>query len=583
MSAVPGFALFLFLGLVGTDDSFRQPWLFVGLGTVLSATFLEPYFSTPRAAVVNAAGALAASVSAKTGSLDGLWLALQLALGLILVSGIVATIGPDGKLSQVTRQLAVRFGHAMPVGTSVLGLIILTEAQLGQPGYQELTIGTAVLVASISLDWVEMWKRATGAKDTGLALGAIGPRMILLSDTRSTLSPGNTVKLSGVDGDPVQGSVVARLPHPDGLRYHVALADEWTSVCSHFPESIDIEQAPASPNLVGAVTAQTTQHSLEFEPFRRLSIGDPLLLDTGQHKLLYQVARLRLIESKWSGSSAVVPRATATLIGCPEDNKVKSVAYLPEAHQPVFTANELEGALDAEYYEIGHIKGTRVPIGLRTDDDRRGHIAILGMSGMGKTALAQRICSILGADHLVVALDTTGEYRSRLTFPAWTTGDFNSDGHSVYEPAGDPPAKAKKFIEECMHEGASEYTAGNTPKRRFIALEEAHTFLPEWNVALRNQQDAVSYSTRLIMQARKFGLTFMLISQRTAVVSKSALSQCENYVILKTLDHTGLEYLESLVGTEMRDAIPTLERFEAMCVGPAFNAEEPVIVTLTPP
>jgi hypothetical protein len=33
----------------------------------------------------------------------------------------------------------------------------------------------------------------------------------------------------------------------------------------------------------------------------------------------------------------------------------------------------------------------------------------------------------------------------------------------------------------------------------------------------------------------------------------------------------------------MRRAIPSLERFEAMCVGPAFNTEEPVIVTLAPP
>lgn len=134
-----------------------------------------------------------------------------------------------------------------------------------------------------------------------------------------------------------------------------------------------------------------------------------------------------------------------------------------------------------------------------------------------------------------------------------------------------------------MKAGAAEYAAGETPTRRFLVLEEAHSFLPEWNFALRNQQESVAYSARMIMQARKFGLTFMVVSQRTAVVSKSALSQCENYIILKTLDHTGLEYLESLVGPQMRQAIPSLERFEAMCVGPAFNADSPVIVTLSSP
>jgi DNA helicase HerA-like ATPase len=164
-----------------------------------------------------------------------------------------------------------------------------------------------------------------------------------------------------------------------------------------------------------------------------------------------------------------------------------------------------------------------------------------------------------------------------------TPGDLTTQGHFVYEPVGDPPTQAREFINSCMQAGGSEYQAGQRPAARLVVLEEAHTFLPEWNVALRNQQDQVAVSTRMIMQARKYGITIMLVSQRTAVVSKSALSQCENYIILKTLDHTGLEYLESLVGGEMRDAIPTLDRFEAMCVGPAFNSDEPVIVTLAAP
>ncbi len=201
---------------------------------------------------------------------------------------------------------------------------------------------------------------------------------------------------------------------------------------------------------------------------------------------------------------------------------------------------------------------------------------------MGKTAVAQRICKTFGADHTVVALDATGEYASRLEFPEWE-GDLNAPGHFVFQPRGEPPKEASNFIKGCMTAGDQEYRENKTPRRRVIMLEEAHAFLPEWNFALQKNETNVAYSTRMIMQARKFGLTFMIVSQRTAVVSKSALSQCENYIILKTLDQTGLEYLESLVGREMRHAIPNLERYEAMCVGPAFNAEAPVIVSLSPP
>jgi len=114
-------------------------------------------------------------------------------------------------------------------------------------------------------------------------------------------------------------------------------------------------------------------------------------------------------------------------------------------------------------------------------------------------------------------------------------------------------------------------------------LEEAHSFIPEWNFATRGQQDQVTFTTRMIMQARKFGISFLIVSQRTAVVSKSGLSQCENYVVLRTIDETSLGYMEAVVGPDLRHAIAGLAKYEALCVGPGFNADGPVIVTLDAP
>lgn len=61
------------------------------------------------------------------------------------------------------------------------------------------------------------------------------------------------------------------------------------------------------------------------------------------------------------------------------------------------------------------------------------------------------------------------------------------------------------------------------------------------------------------------------------------LSQCENYIILKTVDETSLGYLEGIFGNVIRQAVPSLERYEAICAGPAFNSEGPVIVRLQDP
>ena len=87
----------------------------------------------------------------------------------------------------------------------------------------------------------------------------------------------------------------------------------------------------------------------------------------------------------------------------------------------------------------------------------------------------------------------------------------------------------------------------------------------------------------MIMQARKYGLRFIIVSQRTAVVSKSALSQCDNYIVFRTIDHTGLEYIESMAGAAFRETLSNLRKYEALCMGPAFNADQPVIIELDPP
>lgn len=133
-----------------------------------------------------------------------------------------------------------------------------------------------------------------------------------------------------------------------------------------------------------------------------------------------------------------------------------------------------------------------------------------------------------------------------------------------------------------MKQASSEYATG-APISRTLLLEEAHSYLPEWNfVAARGEADFVAQSCRYILQARKFGLSFVLVSQRTAVISKSALSQCESYIVLRTLDETSLQYIEGVLGREFRDTVSSLSRYQAVCIGPAFSTATPVVVALDP-
>lgn len=524
-----------------------------------------------------------ACLASDHGSLGVLWAILASWFLLVLIASGFVVLGPESPATTLAKRFALRFGRAAQVGGAVLALFVLSVSGLTPAELSWLVVGASALIVCVLFDWVGILRPIVTKQQAAYALDVVGPRLLLVSVTGSGFVEGESVEVSVSEERRVPGVIVSRLPHPGGSRYSVALKHDSEMLSAHFPVPVNVAKGEELTDFAGAAGATSGPQTLEFQPARDLEIGDPLTTGSGEGTLVYQVADLRLVRSQWDGAEAIVRHASAQLIGRVTGSFVRAASRLPDPHEPISAGCGLSGGLEDEYYRVGNVKGTEIDVGFITDETRQGHLAVLGMSGMGKTGVAHRVCKTLGTDHVVIALDTTGEYLRKLGFPAWTPNDFSTLGHFVYEPAGDPPTKAAEFIRDCMQVAAAEYLAGGTPIRRVILLEEAHTFLPEWNVALRHQQEQVANSTRMIMQARKFGITFVIVSQRTAVVSKSAISQCENYVILKTLDHTGLEYLESLVGPKMRDAIPGLERFEGMCVGPAFNTDMPVIATLEAP
>jgi hypothetical protein len=441
--------------------------------------------------------------------------------------------------------------------------------------------GVAALTGLIAVNWDQLLNDTLKSSETaGTAVAAIGPRMLLASTGSLALAPGARVVVNGLSA--VSGTVIAQLPHAGGPRFQIALDAGYSSVCDSFPSDITLTTDAASTGVVGTVADGSSDVVIEFGPLSQLRLGAPVVLDTEDGALIYQVSSLRLRTTTWNGASAVVPHASARQLGLTSRGWITGVDYLPTPHQVVRDPGTLTDELPDGFCRIGRVKGTQIPVGIQRDHKLRGHVAILGMSGMGKTAVANRIASELGGHELMVALDLTGEYASRLGLPAWDD-NLDSIGCSVYEPIGDPTLRAADLVKAVMLHAAGEFTGPGEPQPRNILFEEAHSFIPEWNFATPNQRDNVNNTTRMIMQARKYGLRFIIVSQRTAVVSKSALSQCDSYIVFRTIDHTGLEYIESLAGTSFRDTLATLLKHEALCIGPAFNADRPVVVELDAP
>ncbi|MDO5980902.1 ATP-binding protein [Flavivirga spongiicola] len=126
------------------------------------------------------------------------------------------------------------------------------------------------------------------------------------------------------------------------------------------------------------------------------------------------------------------------------------------------------------------------------------------------------------------------------------------------------------------------YEQGETMEAKcLLVYEEAHSLIPEWNsVANDGDKTAVNGTAKVILQGRKYGLGSLVITQRTANISKSILNQCNTIFALRVFDDTGKQFLENYIGSDYSNTLPTLEERHAIAVGKALKLKQPVIIQL---
>ncbi len=125
-------------------------------------------------------------------------------------------------------------------------------------------------------------------------------------------------------------------------------------------------------------------------------------------------------------------------------------------------------------------------------------------------------------------------------------------------------------------------SAGESTKAKYLlVLEEAHSLVPEWNsVAAESDKTATNGTAKVILQGRKYGLGSLVITQRTANVSKSILNQCNTVFAMRIFDDTGKNFLENYIGSDFASTLPTLEERHAVAIGKGLRLKQPVIIRL---
>ena len=114
-----------------------------------------------------------------------------------------------------------------------------------------------------------------------------------------------------------------------------------------------------------------------------------------------------------------------------------------------------------------------------------------------------------------------------------------------------------------------------------IIIEEAHRY-----VQLDRDQELLGYNVfdRITKEGRKYGVLLGLITQRPSELSDTSISQCSNFIILRTLHPKDLAYIKQMVpnvSDEIIAHLKTLQPGNAIAFGSAFKV--PVDVKIDKP
>lgn len=123
---------------------------------------------------------------------------------------------------------------------------------------------------------------------------------------------------------------------------------------------------------------------------------------------------------------------------------------------------------------------------------------------------------------------------------------------------------------------------GMTEKARCcLVYEEAHSLVPEWSsVASEGDKSATNGTARAILQGRKYGLGCLLVTQRTANVTKTILNQCNTVFAMRSFDATGMEFLSNYIGEDYAGVLSKLEDRHAIVFGRGSSCKDPVLIRL---
>lgn len=394
----------------------------------------------------------------------------------------------------------------------------------------------------------------------------------------------------------------------------------------------------ADAKLIGFTVERSQIGHIAFEvaSTERLAEGEVVYCRICGEDVFYQIVGAETVEESFEQNPKGTHVVRAAQVGTysPKDG-FKKYPWLPTMNSPVFSAKSRKFdavVLGDRDFVIGKLPSTGIEVPANIDDIVEYHTAVLGVTGTGKTEVALDIVKeAVGRGIKCFCVDFTGDYKARLDDldPVFPTPDRAEAGKvekllafvdaygfkagdekkklgealtairkrttetvtkflehadqklAIFELAEISNSKTGLRITEIFLSAIMNWARAHRGERKvLICLEEAHTIVPE---AFGSGFDGetkwvVERIGQIALQGRKYGVGLLVVTQRTALVSKTILSQCNTFLAHSLIDQTSLNFLESVFSDQQAKLIPNLGRFEFLATGKAIRSERPLLI-----
>ncbi len=634
---------FVLLGLVWVHTGSLVPpsgsdsiWFHAGLLTLLIGRFILEYrFTKPNDVFANCIIVFASTSTLSSPPLAEWWAVLRWGSLACALVAIILSWDPgqeakttNGRLRRIIYQVVTSIGRAEVIFSLVFVLALVSYFDLSSPESKIFAAAWGIFLLASNLNFQGVadlfLAKVQSRKVLGVAHSFLAPSIVFATRLApQKIQLHQMVGFTQITGGELGclGMVIGERTSADETRVVVALTHSTVGEAQLNDRSLMVTattedclaaQPPVTEfdmkqykKVIGTVAKGTNISRVKFELFGSPVIGAGSLLraESSSSQVHYQVFDGLISEEQTLGGSArSFVEGEAEQVGYWDANKGGF-----ETHDWVARERALVFAVDATdsgpMYElkqtemcIGTIPKSNYPVNIDLYDFALYHSAILGVTGSGKSFLAYRIIEENAAKGIkTVCIDPTGDYQRYLEGAVILDGSGTLDAFldsadhfiAIIETAShamSPILQASNAAQRCLdwckaHRQTEDVL---TPRPKVtIVLEEAHLLVPEWNFnPVPAMQQNVNSTAQIVLQARKYGLGFMVVSQRTANVTKSVLNQCNTIISFQAFDETGFDFLKNYMGAFHVRSLPNLKPRHGIVVGKASKSRRPVMMLL---